>query len=84
MILNDAEIEAAMQQRINSVWPPAKREKVLRTGIGKAELDAFFLQMSDEKLAMIAARDEELRLAEEARLVAEAIQATIDLQNVGA
>ena len=60
MILNDAEIEAQMQQRINESWPPTAREKVLRTGFGKAELDTFFSAMSVLKLQMIADRDAEI------------------------
>jgi len=54
---NDAEIESAMQDNINSVWSPAKREQVLRTGVGKADLDAFFVEMGKQKAKAIADRN---------------------------
>ena len=58
MILDDAQIEARMQERINSVWPPTRREKALRLGGALLdELNAFFTAMSVEKQAMVAERD---------------------------
>lgn len=54
---DDAQIEAEMQRLVNETWPPAAREKVLRTGLLKAELDAFFVQMGAVKLQAIADRD---------------------------
>ena len=57
VVPNDAEIESAMQDHINSVWSPSKREQVLRTGVCKADLDAFFTVMSADKAQIIADRD---------------------------
>jgi len=59
MILDDAQIEAEMQGIVNDTWPPAARERVLRTGVGKAELDAFFDSMIVLKAQKIADRDVE-------------------------
>jgi len=58
MILNDAEIEAKMQELINSTWPPTKRERVLRTGVGLDTLNSFFAEMTAMKAQMIVDRDE--------------------------
>ena len=57
VVPNDAEIESGMQDYINSIYPPSKREKVLRTGVGKDALDAFFTDMSSMKAQIVADRD---------------------------
>jgi len=57
VIPNDAEIESNMQELINATWPPALREKVLRTGVGKVDLDNFFASMTALKLKAIADRN---------------------------
>lgn len=57
MIPNDAQIEAEMQALINEQWPPAKREKAIRTGLLKAELDAFFVEITALKAQKVAARN---------------------------
>ena len=80
-IKNDAQIEAEMQGIINAEWPPAARERVLRTGTGKTALNAFFASMTALKAEKIAARDLEqavagydaavVRLAQDALLAAD-------------
>lgn len=58
MILNDAEIEAKLQEHINREWPPAMREKTIRLG-GQLliDLNAFFDQCALLKADMVAKRD---------------------------
>ena len=59
--MNDAEIEAKMQERINSEYPPAKRERALRLGGSElVALNEFFDRMTIVKAQMIADRDAEL------------------------
>lgn len=61
MILNDAEIEAKMQECINNTYPPAMREKAMRLGgLPLDELNAFFTSMSVLKAQWVAERDAEL------------------------
>ena len=58
MILDDAQIEAKMQDHINSVWPPSQREKAMRLGgTLLADLTTFFEGMTTMKAQMIADRD---------------------------
>lgn len=74
---NDAEIEATMQLEINDAYAPAKREKIIRTGVGKDLLDAYFVDKGVEKAAVVADRNllaETLRYeAAEARLAVPAL-----------
>lgn len=79
MILDDAQIEAQMQELINATWPPNRREKAMRTGLLLTELNTFFAEMSAVKAQKIADRDN-VKAIQEAEIAMN--QSTILVQEI--